>query len=210
VRIVRTTILLAALGLSSTALAQQARDDEWVPAASASSAEKKPKVAPEEVPSGDGTIKDWSEKRRPITISAMGFVPFLNGIGIGLKTGVEIPVVHNGFIPKLNDSFSVEPTFSVAYSTWYSLSDVQALTFIPAVAGMWSFHFAENLRAYAALNLGYSVVSWKADFDTKYLSNESRFYGEVTVGGFYKFADRFAARAEVGWEGLRGGIAFLL
>jgi hypothetical protein len=163
----------------------------------------------------EGSIKDASDKRRPMSLSAMAFVPWWYGIGIGGSVAFEIPIVHNGFIPKINDSFSIEPSFSFAYTTWrntYRAYDHDyGLMFRPAVAALWSFYFSPKLRAYAELNIGYTRVNRSYDSASRgYSYGYNYFYGELNVGVFYNFSSRVALRGELGFYGLRAGVAFML
>lgn len=157
--------------------------------------------------SGSG-IKDTSIHHRPYSASALLYVPWWYGIGIGLKLGFEIPIVHDGFIPKLNDSFSLEPSFTFAYSTYYSTNDVSLVRYTPAISALWSFYLSDRFRVYGALNLGLTVLTYHDDLAYFDHDNSYYFYGELAAGLFYNFSDVFALRAELGWQGLRGGIAF--
>jgi hypothetical protein len=166
-------------------------------------------------PAAEGSIKDISVHRRPMALSMMAFVPWWYGIGIGPSLAFEIPIVHDGFIPRVNDQFSIEPSFSFAYTTWRDSYDYYnddfALMFRPAVAALWSFHFSSKLRAYAEVNIGYTRVNHKYDvsgtgFDVGY----NYFYGELNVGMFYNFSQRLSLRAEMGFMGLRTGLALLI
>jgi hypothetical protein len=170
--------------------------------------------APPPPPAEEGTIKDTSEHRRPMALSAMAFVPWWYGIGIGASLAFEIPIVHNGFIPGINDSFSIEPSFSFAWTTWRGtrryFDDDHGLLFRPAVAALWSFYFKPNLRAYAELNIGYARVNRSYESASRtYTYGYNYFYGELNVGMFYNVHKNIALRAEVGFYGMRAGAAFM-
>lgn len=169
-------------------------------------------VAPAPAVPSDGGIRDSSAKQRPYTLSALAYVPWWYGLGIGIKAGFEIPVAPDGFIPSLNDSVSVEPSFSFAYTRWntYAGVDLNALRYTPAISALWSFHFSPRFRAYGALNLGYTIVTYTGEYADFYGDDGSYFYGELSAGLFYNIAERVALRAELGWQGLRGGLSILL
>jgi hypothetical protein len=189
--------------LSTAALAQdEAQVATTAPTDSAPLAEP----APASIPMG--SIKDASPKERPVGVSVMAWLPWWYGLGIGGKAGVEIPVAHDGFLPSVNDSFSIEPSLSVAsVDHGLLLYDVPTLHVLPAVAGIWSFHFSEELRVYGALSLGYGIVSYdEADYDG---AGFNYVYTELNAGLGYKLADALALRAEIGWHGLRGGLQLL-
>jgi hypothetical protein len=159
---------------------------------------------------GDLIIKDTSDHRRPMALSVMAYVPWWYGVGIGFSTAFEIPIMHDGFLPNVNDSFSIEPSFGFAYVDYYSgWDDDYALLFRPAVAALWSFHLKEHLRVYGIVNFGYTRVNryWNdrrlgRDFDDGY----NHFYGEAGAGVIWNFAQRWAVRGEVAFHGIRGGI----
>jgi hypothetical protein len=215
VKLLPTVAILGACALFS---ARGAAQDALPPSASAESASPPPPayapppayVPPPAAPSGG--IRDDSAHRRPFTLSVLAYVPWWYGIGIGARVGFEIPIVHDGFIPSLNDSFSLEPSFAFAYSSWNTFSyydDLHALRYTPALAALWSFYFSPKFRAYGSVNLGYTVVSYTGDLGGYRFGNEDYFYYEICAGLFYNFNEHLAVRAEVGWQGLRGGLAVL-
>lgn len=162
-------------------------------------------------PPATSHIRDTSAHHRPLTLSVMAYVPWIYGIGIGLSTAFEIPVVHDGFLRNVNDAFSIEPSFGFAYLDYYghgNVDDDYALLFRPAVAGKWSFYLQERLRVYALVNFGYSRVNhhWD-DATTSYKRGYNYFYGEPAAGVEWSFAERCALRAEVAPHGLRAGLS---
>ena len=211
-------VLLASLFVAQPAFAQD--EPAAAPTSSTTDIEneappgdppKVEKVVVEEKPA-EGSIKDSSPKRRPYGVSLDMHVPWLDGVGIGFKVSAEIPVMHNGFLPSVNDSFSLEPRFLMARQRWYSYSrfdDLYVLSFTPAIAAIWSFYFKTNLRAYAFVTMGYSIVN-NTNYDDIDLGTLSRFYHDVGVGGYWDFAAHWALRAELGYAGMRIGIAYLI
>jgi hypothetical protein len=159
-----------------------------------------------------GTLRDSSEHTRPMMLSLQAYLPWFNGLGFGGKLGFEFPIVHQGFISSLNDYISIEPSFSIAsvdYSYGIDLegfdADNNLTQLIPAVAGIWSFHLSEEFRVYGSVALGFGFYTGDIYND----ENINFFYGEVLVGLVYRVGGIFALRAEIGWRGLRGGVAFL-
>ncbi|MDB4976327.1 MAG: hypothetical protein JWN48_4668 [Myxococcaceae bacterium] len=160
---------------------------------------------------GGSTLKDSSEHLRPMTASALAYVPWFHGFGIGLKLGFEIPIVPQGFISKLNDSISLEPAFSIARTNYYAYDDVHTTNYVIALGGLWSFWLKENLRVYGAVNLGANIYQYHWDHNRNvHGDNNVDPYVELAGGVFWKFQERWALRGELGWYGPRGGIALLL
>jgi hypothetical protein len=127
-----------------------------------------------------------------------------------MSVGFEIPIMHDGFLPMLNDSFSIEPSFGFAYVDYYSsFSSDYALLFRPAVAALWSFYLKENLRVYGIVNFGYTRVNryWESGSVT-YDRGYNYFYGEAGAGVMWNFAEKWAVRGEVAFHGIRGGINY--
>jgi hypothetical protein len=157
------------------------------------------------------TIKDSSAHQRPFALAALAYVPWFQSIGIGISTAFEIPIMHDGFIPRLNDAFSIEPSFGFAYLEHYR--DVEgdyALLFRPAVGAKWSFYLLEPLRVYALLSFGYSRVNhyWEPG-TVSGPAHDDLFYGDLGAGVEWTFAAHAALRAEVAPQGLRAGVSFL-
>jgi opacity protein-like surface antigen len=163
-------------------------------------------------PGKEGTIKDRSvHESRPYTLSAMLYVPWWYGIGIGVNARFEIPVVKDGFIPQINDQFSIEPSLSFDYrSRGYGFVDdrLKFIDITPAVYAMWSFHITPKFRPYGAIGLGYNIGIWLDDDEVlgRDVSN-NYFYFDVAAGLFYNFSEHVALRAELGAVGPKVGLA---
>ena len=169
-------------------------------------------AAPQSGSSRPGAIRDTSAHTRPMGISGMLYLPWYYGIGIGLNARFEIPVVHDGFIPAINDQFSIEPSLSLGYrSRKYGWAD-DRLTFFditPAVYGTWSFHITPKFRPYAALGLGYDIGIWLNDSDYARDVTAGFFYWDTAVGLFYSFSPHVAFRGELGAQGPKAGLSVL-
>jgi hypothetical protein len=175
-------------------------------------------------PRGDGGgIKDNGPHVRPMMASALLYTPWRYGFGFGVKLGFEIPLVHNGFIPSINNSFSIEPYFGLGWNNYnrgtnFGLidDDFAAVEFTPGVSVLWSFYFSSQFRAYAAIHTGVTIVNpyYAGDndrVDDDGLDNDIDFHFELAPGIVYKLNDKIALRAELGWwSGIKGGIAILL
>lgn len=173
---------------------------------------------------GGGGIKDNGPHQRPMMGSAQIYTPWRFGFGFGLKLGFEIPLVHNGFIPQINNSFSIEPNFALAWNNYnrgYGYygggifdDNVSAMEYTPGVSVLWSFYFSERFRAYAAIHLGVTILKpyWTGDDDVDgEFKTYTRFHGELAPGIVYMLSDRVGLRAELGWwSGAKFGVAVAL
>jgi hypothetical protein len=173
-----------------------------------------PKVKQQEIgeaPPAEGSIRDNAEKRRPYAVSLLAAMPWLYSIGGGARVAGEIPVVHNGFIPSINDSFSLEPLFEFSYGLQHNTvwEDVHGISLTPALSVLWSFYFKPQLRAYAAFSFGYTIVLDDYEGNGADL-NLNHFHHNFAVGMFYDVAQHWSVRAEIGYQGLRAGIAYLI
>lgn len=139
-----------------------------------------------------------------------------HGIGAGGMVRYEIPIVKNGFIPAINDQFSLEPALGFAWQRGYGdYCDVPGAdcrkyygergTITPVVYGVWSFHITSKFRPYAALGLGADIG---IDSDDDWHFHPSNFFFDSAVGLFYRFATPVALRAEIGSGGPKVGLSF--
>lgn len=150
-----------------------------------------------------GALLDRSPQQRDQMISVFAFPSWYYGFGMGAAARYTLPVVHEGFIPALNDSFELE----FGGDLWFGGNSAFSYTAIgiPAEA-RWTFHLTDRLDAYAKLGLGWVLA----------FANASGF-GTYDVGGFYatggpgvayRVGDAVSLRAEVGNFGLRAGVGF--
>ena len=70
-----------------------------------------------------------------------------------------MPVLHDGFVPGLNDSFDLELG---GYVAWYFKGDADYLFLEPAAGVKWNFHILEELTAYVGARTGL-VIGLGAD-----------------------------------------------
>jgi opacity protein-like surface antigen len=160
-----------------------------------------------------GSIRDNGPHDRPASASIMAWIPWWEGFGIGVTGRYEIPIVHDGFIGSINNSVSIEPSLGLAHTSYgYGRfggfdRDLSITNITPAVYGLWSFYFSEDFRAYAAVGLGFNIGIVSDDYGTGYEANH--FYWDLAAGLFYNVSSSIALRAELGNQGLKGGVAFL-
>jgi hypothetical protein len=158
-----------------------------------------------------GSIKDRGRHTRPMSLSGMLYAPWYYGVGIGFNARFEIPIVHDGFIPSINDQVSIEPSLSLGYRTraydWEN-DRLRFFDIIPAVYGMWSFHITPKFRPYGAIGLGYDAGVWLDDKNGHHEPG-GFFYWDTAVGLFYNFAEHAAFRCEIGSQGPKAGLSVI-
>jgi hypothetical protein len=164
----------------------------------------KTKTTATQVESGPpDSITDTSIHTRQSDLSVMLWLPWYYGFGVGGVVRYEIPILPDGFIPTINDEFSLEPSFGVAYSGYAS---VNFLDLNPALYGIWSFNFSKEFRAYFGLGLGANIGVYTGSITTGL--NVTYFFWDICAGVFYKLSDSIALRGELGSQGLKAGVAF--
>jgi hypothetical protein len=158
-------------------------------------------------PGGSAGSLDPDPSSRPFSASAMLYIPWYWGFGIGVVGRFEIPILPQGFIAGMNDQLSIEPSMSFAYSD-YGLSSVDySFTHLtPAVYGVWSFFMSPDFRLYGGLGLGYSIAFYSGDVSGVSLSY---FFWDAVFGLFYNFSSSLAFRAELGYQGPKIGLTVL-
>lgn len=160
---------------------------------------------------GPGGITDRGEHVRPYGISAMAYLPWYYGIGIGFNARFEIPIVHDGFISAINDQVSIEPSFSLGYrGRHYGFANdrVGFFDIVPGVYGMWSFHITPKFRPYGAIGLGYVIAVTLDDYPGRDV-NGHFFWWDTVIGMFYNFHEHLSFRAELGSWGPKAGLTLL-
>jgi hypothetical protein len=134
------------------------------------------------------------------------WLPYYYGFGVGVQVRYEIPIVPNGFIPPINDSFSLEPSFGIAWTNYdYAAAGYGIVNFTPALYGLWRFHFSKEFSAYGGLGLGVNigvVTEPYGGFQPTY------FYWDPCIGVNYKWVSSVAFRADLGAQGLKVGFSF--
>jgi hypothetical protein len=159
-----------------------------------------------------GSIKDRSEHTRPYGATAMLYLPWYYGIGIGVNARFEIPIVPDGFISAINDQISLEPSIALGYRSRSYGWAPDRLTFLditPALYAMWSFHITPKFRPYGALGLGYDIGIWlnEDDFAGGNDVTAGYFYWDLAAGLFYEFNEHAAFRCELGAQGPKAGFS---
>jgi hypothetical protein len=157
-----------------------------------------------------GALLDRSPQHRDQQLSVFLGLPssiWYYGFGLGVGARYYIPILHDGFIPAVNDEFGIEfgADFTGAFGYGYFLPIVD----IP-VEVMWNFHFTQNFSAYAKVGIAFELQFYGSNY---YLGRNNLYFtvNPVTaVGLFYKFSNTLSLRAEVGYPWIKVGLAFAL
>ncbi len=146
-------------------------------------------------------IQDASSHQRPTMLSFFLGLPFGYGChfsncgtALGVSARFYIPILHDGFIPPVNDSFGIEFGGDVAAYT-----GPNGLFFlgIPAEA-RWDFHFLPQFQAYVKAGLGLGIVGGSGGYAGLYFT--------TGLGIIWFFAEKFSLRVEAGYPWLKVGI----
>ncbi|MBN1205137.1 MAG: outer membrane beta-barrel protein [Myxococcaceae bacterium] len=155
-----------------------------------------------------GGLYDTGPQERSPMLSFFGIVPWWYGFGIGAGARYEMPIVPEGFIPTLNDSFELELGGDVWYADWGYLGTGYSYTGLAIpVEGRWTFHFTPKLAAYGKLGLGWHFIFWGDSVTGSSFSGGGLYWNSAT-GVLYKLGDSFWLRGELGYTGLKLGAGF--
>jgi len=155
-----------------------------------------------------GALLDRSPQRRSQLLSVFVGLPygyFYYGFPFGIGGRYLIPILHDGFIPAINDSFSIE--FGA------DLTGVVGASFYPTlgipVEAMWQFHFTQKFSAYAkagvVLEINFVPYACTGTFACRGVVSASPI---GNVGLMYKFSDKISFRAEAGYPWIKVGLGF--
>jgi len=108
-------------------------------------------------------LMDASPKRRPNMIAFFVGLPYYywgwGGVPLGISGRYYLPLLHDGFLPPVNDSLGLDLGADVLLVMGPGLFFVD----IPAEL-MWALHFLPNFTGYlklgAALELGFGTADW--------------------------------------------------
>lgn len=173
-------------------------------------------AADEEEPTSDGPFArgkpgglfDTSPQERSAKLSLFGILPWRYGFGIGAGARYELPIVPEGFIPKLNDSFELEFGGDIWYGSWGYLGGGYSYIGIGLpVEGRWTFHFSSKFAAYAKVGLGWYFHFWNEDIGGSSAFSTGGLYWNTATGVLYQLSDSLWLRGEVGYTGLKLGVS---
>jgi hypothetical protein len=124
------------------------------------------------------------------------------GFPFGVGARFYLPIVANGFIPSLNDSFGIE--FGADANFYFGGYGGTSYGFAIPVEARWNFHLLPKVEAYGKLGfaLGFYIPAF---------GNLSFYpYAIAQVGIMYMITPTIALRAEVGYPHIKVGIGIAL
>jgi hypothetical protein len=156
-----------------------------------------------------GALLDRSPQRRSNMLSLFIGLPYgyyYYGFPFGLGGRFLIPIIHDGFIPSVNDSFSIE--FGLDFSGATGLGRFYPTLGIP-VEVMWAFHLTQKFAVYAKVGAVLEI-----NFVPYVCVGTTLCRGAVSaspignLGLMYKFSEKISFRAEVGYPWVKVGLGF--
>ena len=152
---------------------------------------------------GTGGLFDAADQHRSQMLSLMAIAPtWYYGVGVGATLRYTLPIVPNGFIPKLNDSFELEFGGDVWYVPTYLYDSLLGVA--GNVGARYTFHFTDKFDAYLRVALGVQYRHWSSTYNG--WSGVDYFY-DAGPGVEYRIVDMLVLRGELSYSGLRVGVA---
>lgn len=168
-------------------------------------------VLAEETADGSGMrranyLLDASDQRRPFRLDVHAVIPYGYLYGgyfpIGVGATFYVPIVHNGFIPPVNDEFGIDFGADAIFYPGYNSGFFAA--WLP-VAVLWTFHFTPSFAAY--VKLGFQLGIWPG---SNYYGPGGLIYASPisAVGLNWMFGKNVGLRLEAGYPAVKLGIIF--
>ena len=158
-------------------------------------------------------IKDSSvHESRSNKLDIVGHVQMLGSFNTGVGVWYSIPVVPDGFIPVLNDSFVIE--FGGFLTYWDDLTygcDDNYFRISPLGGVRWDFMLTPEWTVFAVSKVGYHISTGRsvdcAPGYTGARAQRNGLTGEGGVGAYWNFSDGMGMRLEAGPFGVNAGIS---
>ncbi|MBK7861007.1 MAG: hypothetical protein IPJ65_20855 [Archangiaceae bacterium] len=156
--------------------------------------------------STDALLDQSKGKHRPLMLSfftGFRYPYYIGSIGLVLGARFNIPLVHDGFVPQINDSFDLEFGADFGLVPGLAYGCYTPVYVHPMIEPRYTVYLLPKLAAYVKpLSLGFLIWpnSCGAGFSSFF------FHYEASVGVIYKLTNSIALRGEVGSYGIRAGI----
>lgn len=133
-----------------------------------------------------------------VPFGSYGYGGYISGLSLGLGARFYVPIVKEGFLPMLNDSFGIE--FGAdAIVVFGAYGYGSGFEFAIPVEARWNFHIFARLEAYAKVGAGLGLFFI-------YNGLYARFIPVANVGVIFKVNKVLSLRAEVGYPAVKLGV----
>jgi hypothetical protein len=159
------------------------------------------------------TIKDSSvHTDRPVKFDITGSLGFFGDRSVGTAAWVSIPLLPDGFIPPLNDSFGLEFGMAVNYA-WANYGfgcDYNYFSLVPLGGVRWDFHLTEAWTVFgkAKLGIGHDFASVECGGTKIDDVGGNHLASDFGVGAFWNFSPGMGMRFDLGYQGASVGLSF--
>jgi hypothetical protein len=160
------------------------------------------------------TITDKTpHTQRPTKLDFVGLLGFYGDVRFGVGGWYSIPLVPNGFIPALNESFHLEAgaVFEYSYGSYFGGCDYTYAAIIPMGGVRWDFYIVKEWTVFAKAKAGVSFEF--ADNECSGFKNKhggAFFQTDLGAGAYWNFAKDMALRLEWGYPWVNVGISMNL
>jgi hypothetical protein len=164
----------------------------------------------------EGIIKDASvHDTRPTKLDVTGSLGFLGDFGIGVAGWYSFPIVKDGFIKPINDSFNLEfgAALDYAWSDYgYGLGyrcDYNYYGITPMGGVRWDFYLTKSWTVFgkAKAGIGYRVASADCAGFSSSEYGGTHFVPDGGAGAYWNFSEGMGMRFEVGYRGGSVGLS---
>ena len=150
-------------------------------------------------------VKDKSvHDTRPTRVDVEATVGFIGYFGGGVGGWFVLPIVPDGFIPALNDSFSLEMGVTFEYHRW--AGSYSYVRIVPLGGVRWDFHLTKDWTVFAKAKFGWELGMAESGWsETNRVGGPAADFG---LGAYYHFTKGVALRLDLGNFGASAGLSF--
>ncbi len=155
-----------------------------------------------------GGLLDASSQRRPQMLSIFLGFPYsyyYYGFPLGISGRYYFPVLHDGFVPTINDSFGLEVGADLLLVGRNGFSTFLAIP----IEAMWALHFFPKFAMYLKLGAALEFRLGRACGPKECFEGFGvGAYPIGTLGFWYAFTDTVRLRFELGYPWVKIGLGF--
>ena len=143
-------------------------------------------------------------KKRPMMLSFFLNIPYPNYFGslfaFELSARFNIPLVHDGFVPQINDSLDLEFGADIIIIPGVAGTSYSPIAVLPIIEPRYTVYLLPKLAVYVKpLNIG--VLIWPSS-----VYSSVYFHYSAALGVIFKLTDSIYLRGELGSYAIRAGI----